>query len=89
MLLKKYQQTTGKGGREFNKPDMDARGPKVAGNEDTVSRRPHRCQEARSLYIHGHEVRERLFPKTLDDVLVVLHHVGRHGAVETVGNLNC
>ena len=77
-----------KGGREFNKPDMDAWSTKVTGNEDTVSRWPHRCQEARSLHIHGHEVWEWLFPETLDDVLVVFHHVRRNRAVEAVSHLD-
>lgn len=54
MLQRKYQQE--EGGREFNKPDMDARSTKVTGNEDTVSGWPHRSQEARSFDIHGHEV---------------------------------
>ena len=68
---------------------MDARCPKVTWNEDTVSGRPHCRQEARSLHIHSHDVWDGLLTQTLDDVLVVLHHVGGHGAVEAVGYLDC
>ena len=76
-------------GWKFNKPDVDARCPKVTWNEDTVSGRPHCRQKARSLHIHRHDVWDGLLTQTLDDVLVVLHHVGGHGAVEAVGYLDC
>ena len=67
---------------------MDTGGPKVAGNENSVPGGAHRCQEARSLQVYGHQVTQRFLPETFDDVLVVPQHVGGDGAVEAVGDLD-
>ena len=67
---------------------MNTGGSKVARNENSVSGGTHRCQEARGLQVHGHEVIERFLPETFDNVLVVPQHVGGDGAVEAVGDLH-
>ena len=69
-------------------PDVDAGGPEVAGDEDPVSGGAHGGQEAGGRHLHRHQVGQRLLAETLDDVLVVLHHVGGDAAVEAVGHLD-
>ena len=61
---------------------------KVAGDENSVSGGTESSQEAWSLQVNRHEITERFLSETLDNVLVVLHHVGGDCAVESVGSLD-
>ena len=63
-------------------------GSEVTRDEDSIPGGSQRCQEARSMEINSHQVIQRLPSETLDNVLVVLHHVGGDCAVESVGSLD-
>ena len=63
-------------------------GSEVTRDEDSIPGGSQRCQEARSMEINSHQVIQRLPSETLDNVLVILHHVGGDGAVESVGHLH-
>ena len=68
--------------------DMEAGRAKVRRYKNSISRRSHRREKARGLQLNRVKVCERLLAKALHNVLVVLHHVRRHGAVEGAGHLD-
>lgn len=68
--------------------DMEAGRAKVRRYKNSISRRSHRREKARGLQLNRVKVCERLLAKALHNVLVVLHHVRRHGAVKGAGHLD-
>ena len=77
------------GGRGGALPvDVEAGGAEVRGDEDAVPGGPHGRQEGGRLQLDGVQVGERLLAEALDQLLVVLHHVGGQGAVEGAGDLD-